>query len=228
MTKNLWAKALLSALIPIAMANALLFGIAGSFDFWQAWTLLTIGVAAGIPANLYLWKNHPALMERRMKAVKGPNTEARPAQKRFVLLWYAGWIAILVVCAIDHRLRWSAEPPVLVVAGDILILAGAYVQLLAFRENSFASATIEVATDQRVISTGPYASVRHPMYSGFLLLLPGVPLALGSYWGLVLVLPLVIVIVWRLLDEEKFLAESLTGYSEYRSRVRWRLIPEVF
>ncbi len=78
-----------------------------------------------------------------MKAVRGPNAESRPVQKLFVLLWYVGWIALLVVCAIDHRLRWSAEPLILVVVGDIVILAGAYVQILAFRENSFASATIE-------------------------------------------------------------------------------------
>jgi protein-S-isoprenylcysteine O-methyltransferase Ste14 len=227
-TKNISIKVLLSVVIPMAIVYAMLFGIAGSFDYWQAWTLLAVSIATGIPANLYLWKSHPALMERRMKAVRGPNAESRPAQKLLILLWYVGWIALLVVCAIDHRLRWSAESPVLVVVGDVLILAGAYVQILAFRENSFASATIEIATDQRVVSTGPYAAVRHPMYSGFLLMLPGLPLALGSYWGLVLVVPLVLLIVWRLVDEERYLAESLPGYAEYRSLVRWRLIPALF
>lgn len=226
--KNLWVKAVLSVVIPMAMANAILFAIAGSFDYWQAWTLLAVSVAAGIPANLYLWTNHAPLMERRMKAVRGPSAESRPAQKLFVLLWYVGWIALFVVCAVDHRLGWSAEPPVLVAVGDILVLAGGYVQVLAFRENSFASATVEIAADQRVVATGPYAAVRHPMYSGFLLMLPGLSLALGSCWGLVLVVPLVILIVWRLLDEENYLVESLPGYAEYRSLVRWRLIPALY
>jgi protein-S-isoprenylcysteine O-methyltransferase Ste14 len=97
-----------------------------------------------------------------------------------------------------------------------------------FKENTFASATIEVDTGQKVVSTGPYSVVRHPMYSGALIMLFGVPIALGSWWGLLMVIPITIVIIWRLLEEEKFLAQSLPGYSEYRTKVTYRLVPLVW
>jgi protein-S-isoprenylcysteine O-methyltransferase Ste14 len=94
-----------------------------------------------------------------------------------------------------------------------------------FRANTFTSATIEVDTDQKVISSGPYAIVRHPMYSGAFVMLAGVPLALASWWGLLAVIPLVSVIVWRIFDEERFLARGLAGYADYLTRVKYRLLP---
>ena len=119
-------------------------------------------------------------------------------------------------------------PPYVVAAGDVLVAIGFLINFFVFKENTFASAIIEVGTGQKVISTGPYALVRHPMYIGWLVTFLGVPLALGSWWGLFTIVPITLVIVWRLLDEETFLAKELPGYSEYRNAVRYRLVPFIW
>ncbi len=136
-----------------------------------------------------------------------------------------GFGALLVVPALDHRYGWSTMSAGVAILGDVMILAGYAIIFLVFKENSFASARIEVAADQRVISTGPYALVRHPMYAGALLYLVGMPLALGSWWGLIAFAAFTLVLTWRLLDEERFLARSLPGYADYCAKVRWRLVP---
>jgi len=115
-----------------------------------------------------------------------------------------------------------------VIAGNILIVLGWTIILFVFRENTFTSATIEVVADQRVVSTGPYAVVRHPMYSGSLLYFLGIPIALGSWWGLLVGILMMPVFVFRLFDEEKLLARNLPGYSEYMDRLKYRLVPFVW
>jgi len=139
-----------------------------------------------------------------------------------------GFIALLVVPALDHRFGWSTVPLGVVVAGNVLAAIGFCVIALVYRENTFSSATIEVAEDQRVISTGPYAIVRHPMYAGGSLYLLGTPLGLGSYWGLVPIAATMPFLIWRLFDEEAFLVRNLPGYAEYQKRVRHRLVPFVW
>ena len=139
-----------------------------------------------------------------------------------------GFIALLVVPALDYRFMWSNVPLYVVIAGDILTAVGFYIVFLVYKENPFSSATIEVACDQEVISTGPYAIVRHHMYAGRLLYLFGMPLALGSYWGLLVLAAVMPFLTWRLFDEERFLSKNLPGYTEYCAKVRWRLIPGVF
>jgi protein-S-isoprenylcysteine O-methyltransferase Ste14 len=114
------------------------------------------------------------------------------------------------------------------VTGDVLVALGFIIIFFVYRENSFTSATIDVYTGQTVISTGPYALVRHPMYMGGLIMLVGTPLALGSWWGLVLLAAMMPAVVWRLLDEEKFLTENLPGYLEYKQKLTWRLVPFVW
>jgi protein-S-isoprenylcysteine O-methyltransferase Ste14 len=115
-----------------------------------------------------------------------------------------------------------------VLLGDALVTVGFYFIFLVYRENTFTSATIEVAENQRVISTGPYARVRHPMYASALLYLAGMPLALGSYWGLAALAATVPFLIWRLFDEESFLERNLPGYVEYQKKVRHRLIPRIW
>jgi protein-S-isoprenylcysteine O-methyltransferase Ste14 len=139
-----------------------------------------------------------------------------------------GFIALLVVPALDHRYHWSTVPFFGVVAGDVLVATGLYFIFLVYRENTFTSATIEVAPDQTVISTGPYAVVRHPMYGSGSLYVLGTPLALGSYWGLVPLAATLPFLIWRLFDEERFLRERLPGYMEYQQKVRHRLVPRIW
>jgi len=139
-----------------------------------------------------------------------------------------GFIALLVVPALDFRYGWSAVPPGGVVAGDLLVVIGFSFISRVYRENTFTSATIEVAKEQKVISTGPSAIVRHPMYASASLYLLGTPLALGSYWGLVVFGAMLPFLLWRLSDEERFLATHLPGYTDYQKRVRHRLVPFVW
>jgi protein-S-isoprenylcysteine O-methyltransferase Ste14 len=139
-----------------------------------------------------------------------------------------GFIALLVVSALDFRFGWSAVPLGGVVVGDVLVVIGFYGIARVYRANTFTSATIEVAADQKVIATGPYAIVRHPMYASGSLYLLGTPLALGSYWGLVVLGAMMPFLLWWLFDEERFLAQYLPGYTEYQKRVRHRLVPCVW
>ena len=204
----------------------LLFVPAATLRYWQAWMYLSIFTSATVLTTLYLLRKDPALLERRMRG--GPRAERQPAQKFIMLCTSIGFIALLVVPAFDHRLGWSTVSLGGVVAGDVLVAIGFYLIFLVYRENTFASATIEVAENQKVISTGPYAIVRHPMYASAFIYLLGTPLALGSYWGLVPVAVMMPFLIWRLFDEERFLARNLPGYTEYQKRVRHRLVPFVW
>jgi len=213
------------AILFLVMAS-LLFVVAGTLHYWQAWLFLAVYFAASLAITLYLVRKDPTLLERRMSG--GPFAEKEPAQRIIMFLTSVGFIALLVEPAFDRRFGWSDLPAYFVVAGDLLILFGWLGIYFVFRENSFASATIESAADQRVISTGPYAWVRHPMYATALLMLLGIPLALGSWWGVLIVIAIVPALVWRLTDEERFLLQNLPGYPEYRGRVRYRLLPFVW
>jgi protein-S-isoprenylcysteine O-methyltransferase Ste14 len=139
-----------------------------------------------------------------------------------------GFIALLVVPALDRRFGWSSVPFCVVVAGDVLVAIGLYVVCLVYRANTFSSATIEVAVGQKVIATGPYAVVRHPMYASASLYMFGTPLALGSYWGFLALAVMMPFLIWRLVAEEKVLARDLPGYTEYQQRVRHRLVPLIW
>jgi protein-S-isoprenylcysteine O-methyltransferase Ste14 len=138
------------------------------------------------------------------------------------------FLSLFLVSAFDRRHGWSHLPVAVSIVGDVLVASGLFAVFRVFRANSFTSATIEVGAGQRVVSTGPYALVRHPMYSGAFVMLAGTPLALGSWWAFAALPAMVLVIVVRLFDEERFLAANLAGYPKYMQRVRWRLVPGVF
>jgi protein-S-isoprenylcysteine O-methyltransferase Ste14 len=217
------AKAWLALVILTVVMSLLLFIPAGTIHYWQAWMYLSIFTGASLLTTVYLQKRDPALLARRLRG--GPSAEKRLTQRIIMLFTSIGFIALLVISALDHRFGWSDVPIVVVVAGDLLVATGFYFIFLVYRENTFTSATIEVAENQTVISTGPYAIVRHPMYASASLYLLGTPLALGSYYGLLAVALVVPFLIWRLYDEERFLARNLPGYSEYQQRVRHRLLP---
>jgi protein-S-isoprenylcysteine O-methyltransferase Ste14 len=224
--QNLNARAWLALAALAAVMGGLLFGSAGTVHYWQAWVYVSIFTGASVLTTLYLMRNDPALLARRMHG--GPTAEKEPAQKFIMLCMSIGFIALLVVPALDHRFRWSAVPLGGVVTGDVLVAIGFYLISLVYRENTFTSATIEVAENQRVISSGPYAIVRHPMYASASLYLLGTPPALGSYWGLVPIAAMMPFLLWRLFAEERFLARNLPEYGEYQKRVRHRLVPFVW
>jgi len=137
-------------------------------------------------------------------------------------------VALPVFAALDHRFGWSHMPPAAALVGDALVIAGFMIQLLVFRENTYGASTIVVAAGQTVIATGPYAIVRHPMYAGVLVMMAGVPVALGSWWGLLLLAIQIPMLGWRILDEEALLTRDLPGYADYKARVPNRLLPYVW
>jgi protein-S-isoprenylcysteine O-methyltransferase Ste14 len=213
------------AILFVVMAS-LLFAAAGTLRYWQAWVFLAVYFGCSLAITLYLVEKDPALLARRMTG--GPFAEKELVQKIIMWLTSIGFVGLLVVPAFDHRFGWSHVPAFVVVVGDGLVLLGWLGIYLVFRENSFASATIVASADQRVISTGPYALVRHPMYVAALVMLLGIPLALGSWWGVPVVFALVPALVWRLVDEERFMARNLPDYVEYQNTVRYRLMPLIW
>ena len=209
----------------VALA-ALLFLPAWTLNYSQAWIFLAVFSASVLAITLYLMKKDPRLLERRLKA--GPAAEKEKTQKIVQSIASAAFIAMFVISALDHRRMWSAVPASVSLAGDALVALGLLIVFFVFRENTFTSGVVEVDSGQKVATTGPYAIVRHPMYSGSLIMLLGIPTALGSWWGLLAVAGIAVVIVWRLLEEERFLLKNLAGYSDYRAKVRYRLVPFIW
>jgi len=211
--------------LTISLAG-LLFIPAWTLDYWQAWVFLAVLSVSMLGLTVYLLKSNPALLERRLNS--RPSSEKSRKQKIIHFLVSSSLIVAAVLPAIDHRCAWSRVPPGVVATGDLLVALGVLIVGLVFKQNPFASAIIEVGNGQKIISTGPYAVVRHPMYLGWLVTLLGIPLALGSWWALLTIIPLTLVIAWRLLDEEVFLEQSMPKYVAYRNKVRYRLVPFVW
>jgi protein-S-isoprenylcysteine O-methyltransferase Ste14 len=223
---DLTRRAFRSSLFGIVGLAALLFIPAWTLDYWQAWLFMAVFVCTSGAITVYLAIRDPKLLERRMNV--GPRAEKEPAQKIIMLLATLGFIVTIVFPVLDHRFGWSAVPASVSVLGDALIALAFLFIFFVFRQNSYGASTIQIAEGQTVISTGPYAFVRHPMYAGALVMLIGTPLALGSWWGLFAVLLILPVLIWRLLDEERFLRQNLSGYAEYQTKVKYRLLPFIW
>jgi protein-S-isoprenylcysteine O-methyltransferase Ste14 len=223
---SLNARAWLALVIVTAVMCALLFGTAGTIRYWQAWIYVVIYAGASISTMCYLVKKDPALLERRMRG--GPMFEKERTQRIIMTFTSLGFIALLVVPALDHRFGWSSVPIWAVVLGDVLVAVGYFFIFHVYRVNSYTAATIQVVPGQTLVSTGPYAIVRHPMYASGSLYVIGTPLALGSYWGFVAFAAMLPFLLWRLLDEERILTRDLPGYADYRRRVRHRLVPFIW
>jgi len=203
-----------------------LFWPAGTFDYWQAWVFLGVYVALSVIYTVYAGLTNPAVLRRRMNA--GPRHESRPVQKVIIAGIVLAIAALLVVSALDHRFGWSNVPTPVVALGNVLVVVGLTIAMLVVSQNSYAAANITVESDQAVVSTGLYGLVRHPMYFGSLVMLIGVPLALGSFWALLIDALYVVLFAVRIFDEEKTLIEELSGYREYTEKVHSRLVPGVW
>lgn len=224
MTTSIRATA--SSVFGLAILGLLLFGPAGTLDYWQAWAFIATSMVATILPTIYIARTSPAALERRMHA--GPKAETRTVQKVVMFGAFTALIGMLVFSAYDHRMGWSSVPGWVSVLGDALIATGLGIAMLVVVQNAYAAATITVESGQTLVSTGVYKHVRHPMYVGNFVMMIGIPPALGSYWGLLFVIPAQAVIVFRILDEEKLLTEQLPGYREYTQHVRYRLLPYVW
>ena len=208
----------------MAVLAALLFWPAGTFDWPGAWIFLGEFLVLGMAISLWLLRYDPALLRERMGGAfqKGQVAWDKVFMAILPIIWF-GWVALM---ALDAK-RWAIShmPLALIVVGAILIPAGLYVVWLTFRENSFASTVVKIQEGQTVITTGPYAIVRHPMYAGGALYMIGMPLLLGSWIGLACLPVLLGGLMTRIPLEERTLREGLVGYDDYAARVRYRLVP---
>jgi protein-S-isoprenylcysteine O-methyltransferase Ste14 len=209
--------------IELVVFGSMLFVPAGTFNYWQAWVFLVVVAVTASAPSIYLLRANPVALQRRMRG--GPTAESRLAQKVVIAGLYFSLAAMVVVSVLDHRFGWSPVPTAVCLVGDVLVAVGLGVVALVIIQNSYAAATVQVEAGQTVVSTGLYGLVRHPMYTGNVIMMVGIPLALGSYWGLVFVIPGLIVLATRIRDEEKLLQQDLAGYREYSQKVRYRLVP---
>lgn len=223
---KLVAQTLVSAVSGAAFFAAVLFWPAGTLHYWQAWVFLAVFMLSTLGPSIVLAVRHPDVLARRLKA--GPTAETRPAQRVIITATTALVAVTFVVSALDHRFGWSSVPVWLVVLGNVMVAAGLGMAQLVIVQNHYAAATVRVELDQPLVSTGLYGLVRHPMYTGAVVMMLGTPPALGSLWGLLCVAASAPALVARILDEEKLLTAELAGYCEYTQQVRYRLIPGIW
>jgi protein-S-isoprenylcysteine O-methyltransferase Ste14 len=207
----------------VIVLPALLVLPAGTLAYWQAWVYLAVILIPMTLTAMYLLVNDPELLERRMRA-----RERDAAQSRIAALGGLVLMIVILVPGFDRRFGWSAVPVSAVVGADLLVLAGYGLFALVLRENRSASRIIEVEAGQRVVASGPYSYVRHPMYLAVLAMGLGTPVALGSWWALIPALPLIPVLVARIRNEERLLTSNLAGYREYMKMTPCRLIPGIW
>ena len=220
-TQNM--KAIVGLIVALVVVAAVIFLSAWTLHYWQACVFLAVFFVTLLAMNIFLMKNDPRMLEKRSKIV--PSDENGTGQRIINVIGQVSILFVIVLPVLDHRFGWSIVPLYLNIVGDLLIALGIFFVILVFKENTYAAPLIELSKDQKVISTGPYAVVRHPMYSSALIWFLGVPLALGSAWGVLLLIPMTLVFIWRLRGEEKFLSANLPGYTEYKNKVRYRLVP---
>ena len=219
-------RAALGTIVGYVFFFAIIFIPAWTLDYWQGWTFFVTLSLSTTLVTIYMARHDTKLLESRLRM--GPTAEKTLAQK--IITAFGSVIFVgFVVMVFDHRFGWSpAVPAALSIFGNVLAAVGILVYFFVVKENRFAAATVDVAEGQTVVSTGPYAIVRHPMYAGAILVFVGAPLALGSWWGLLLIPLVIVVFALRLLSEEKFLRQNLAGYTDYAQGVRYRLVPYIW
>ncbi len=220
--KSLVLPGIRNFLIGVIVVGLLLCLLAGTLRYWQGWAFAVLFVGLTNAQGVYLGIKDPALLERRTQVA--PAGESR-AQRAFIIFALGANVVLLVFCALDHRFGWSHMPALVSLLGDALIILSYYVYYRVFQVNSYTASSIQTFEGQTVISTGPYARVRHPKYVGDLILIAGTTLALGSWWGLLILVLMGPALAWRILDEEKLLQKDLPGYGGYMQQVRYRLMP---
>lgn len=220
---KLFLNALLKLILGLAVLGALLFLPAGSLAYHGAWLFLGLLFLPMLLMGIVLCIKAPRLLEKRLS-----HKEKEKAQKAVIALSGLMFSTGFVLSALDFRFGWSSVPPWAVIAASLSFLIGYGMYAEVMRENAYLSRTVEVVEDQAVISTGLYGVVRHPMYLATLLMFLPIPLILGSLWGLIPFLLYPFIIVVRIRNEEKVLINGLKGYSDYRKKVKYRLIPLVW
>jgi protein-S-isoprenylcysteine O-methyltransferase Ste14 len=221
--KKLINTVVLRYLLAIVVLGLVFFLPAGTIRYWEAWVYLGILFIPILFVFIFLFKNNPELLERRMRT-----QETEKPQKLIIKISIFAFFLTFIIPGLDHRFNWSTVPVAVVIIADIIVIAGYLIFFLVIKENAYASRIIEVEEDQKVISTGLYAVIRHPMYLGVLLMYLFSPIALGSFWAVIAFLPLLVLILFRIFNEEQVLAKELPGYKAYMQKVKRRLVPFIW
>jgi protein-S-isoprenylcysteine O-methyltransferase Ste14 len=203
--------------------GAMFFGPAGTLAYWQAWIYLAIVLIPMALVGRYLLRHSPELLQRRLQV-----RERERAQQGIIGFGILFLLGAFLVPGFDRRWGWSVMPWWMVAVADVLVLVGYAIIARVFRENAYTSRTVRVEQGQQVISTGPYATVRHPMYVGVLVFYLASPIALGSWWAFLPAAVIVPILIVRILNEEQVLERDLPGYTEYKQKVRYRLMPGIW
>ena len=221
-----FVQAAITAVVGFVAFLLMVFLPAGTFDYWRGWAFIAVFAAATLIPSVYLAVKNPEALRRRMQA--GPGAETRPLQKLIIAVAFLSVVAMIVISALDFRFGWSTVPAAVSVVGLVLVGVGLTIAMLVTIQNGYAAANVKVESGQQLASTGWYGFVRHPMYFGNVILMIGAPLALGSYWGLLIVIVGLAVLALRINDEEALLKQELGGYPEYMDKVHYRLVPYVW
>jgi protein-S-isoprenylcysteine O-methyltransferase Ste14 len=196
---------------------------AWKWDYWQGWLYLLILYIPIFFVLYYLLKNDPALLQRRMRM-----REKESVQRRIIVLSLVYFLVAFTLPGLDVRFGWSKVPSWVSLVADVLVLIGYMTFVWVLTINSYLSRVVEVEAGQKVVSSGPYAIVRHPMYAGISLMYVATPVALGSFWALIPAIFIVPLLVARLRNEEQVLLRDLPGYAEYTQKVKYRLLPGIW
>jgi len=224
--RTLMRKFIRRTTVSLLFVGAILFGAAGTLNWPEAWIYLALAAAMSFGGGFWLARRDPALLSERLGSLI--QREQKGWDKVLMVVMVALWTGWLILMGLDAgRYHWSEIPLALQGAGLALICLGAYLVWLTLKANSYAAPVVKIqkARGHVVVTSGPYARIRHPMYAGALLFIAGVPLLLGSWWGLAAGVGLVLIIAMRAVFEERTLAAELEGYADYAARVRYRLVP---
>lgn len=223
-SKNELIKLVVTRVLIVVVCFLMAFFLtAGTFNYWQAWVYLAIVLIPMVFVMRYFINKNPEFIERRMRL-----GEKESAQKKIIRFSFIFFLLAFILPGFDKRWGWSNIPFGIVIAADLLVFLSYAFIVRVFRENIYASRIIEVDQNQKVISSGPYAIVRHPMYTGVAIMYSVSPLALGSWWALIPGLMIIPTLVARILNEEEFLSRDLPGYVEYKQKVKYRLLPGIW
>lgn len=222
-TKNMVTTIVVRFALLLIFLGATILIPAGTFNYWQAYVYFSFLVVPMAFVLFYFLKHDPQFLERRIKA-----KEKEKAQKIIQVVFTLFFIAAFVVSGLDHRNGWSSVPLYITLLANIVSLLGYIMVFFVFKQNSYASRIVEVESNQKVITTGLYSIVRHPMYVGVIVMWLPIPVALGSYWGLLPVATIPFALVLRILNEEKVLKRELAGYTQYCQKTKYRLVPFVW
>lgn len=223
------AQLIIRTIATVVLFALVLFLPAGTITWWAGWAYLVLVFGFAIALTVWLLRFNPDLLAERLSGIGKPDQKSW--DKVFLALLGIVFFAWLVLMPLDAmRFRWSHVPPWVQWIGALVLCASFYIFYLTFRENTYLSPAVRIQKErgQTVISTGPYRYVRHPLYAGFILFALGTTLLLGSGYGVIGALILIVMIAWRAVQEERVLRAELPGYSDYMSRVRYRLLPYVW